>query len=83
MKNPKILLTLAVTLSCLLSCFAGLTLPAAAEAEFEMEIPYGKPTVDGVIEDAPIVALMGRFGTASPRQVGAHARRAVMQLKAI
>ena len=39
--------------------------------------------VDGVIEDAPIVALMGRFGTASPRQVGAHARRAVMQLKAI
>ena len=39
--------------------------------------------VDGVIEDGPIVALMGRFGTASPRQVGAHARRAVMQLKAI
>ena len=39
--------------------------------------------VDGVIEDAPIVALMGRFGAASPRQVGAHARRAVMQLKAI
>ena len=40
MKNLKILLTLAVTLSCLLSCFAGLTLPTAAEAEFEMEIPY-------------------------------------------
>ena len=39
--------------------------------------------VDGVIEDGPIVALMGRFGDASPRQVGAHARRAVMQLKAI
>ena len=39
--------------------------------------------VDGVIEDAPIVALMGRFGAESPRQVGAHARRAVMQLKAI
>ena len=39
--------------------------------------------VDGVIEDAPIVALMGRFGAGSPRQVGAHARRAVMQLKAI
>jgi len=39
--------------------------------------------VDGVIEDGPIVALMGRFGAASPRQVGAHARRAVMQLKAI
>ena len=31
MKNLKILLTLAVTLSCLLSCFAGLTLSAAAE----------------------------------------------------
>ena len=39
--------------------------------------------VDGVIEDGPIVALMGRFGAASPRQVGAHARRAVMQLQAI
>ena len=39
--------------------------------------------VDGVIEDTPIVALMGRFGGASPRQVGAHARRAVMQLHAI
>lgn len=51
MKNLKILLTLAVTLSCLLSCLAGLTLSAAAEAEFEMEIPYGSPTVDGVIEE--------------------------------
>ena len=39
--------------------------------------------VDGVIEDTPIVALMGRFGGTSPRQVGAHARRAVMQLHAI
>jgi len=39
--------------------------------------------VDGVIEDAPIVAFMGRFGADSPRQVGAHTRRAVMQLKAI
>ena len=51
MKNLKILLTLAVTLSCLLSCFAGLTLSAAAEAEFEMVIPYGKPTVDGVVNE--------------------------------
>ena len=39
--------------------------------------------VDGVIEDAPIVALMGRFGTASPRQVGAYTRRAVKQLQSI
>ena len=51
MKNLKILLTLAVTLSCLLSCFAGLTLSAAAEAEFEMVIPYGKPTVDGIVNE--------------------------------
>lgn len=39
--------------------------------------------VDGVIEDAPIVALMGRFGTASPRQVGAYTRRAVKQLQSV
>ena len=39
--------------------------------------------VDGVIEDAPIVALMGRYGVASPRQVGAYTRRAVKQLQAI
>lgn len=39
--------------------------------------------VDGVIEDAPVVALMGRFGTESPRQVGAYTRRAVRQLQAI
>ena len=39
--------------------------------------------VDGVIEDAPIVALMGRYGTASPRQVGAHTRRAVRLLQSI
>ena len=51
MKNLKILLTLAVTLSCLLSCLAGLTLSAAAEAEFEMVIPYGKPTVDGIVNE--------------------------------
>ena len=39
--------------------------------------------VDGVIEDAPIVALVGRFGTASPRQVGAYTRRAVKQLQSV
>lgn len=32
-------------------CLALLTLSAAAEAEFEMEIPYGTPTVDGVIDE--------------------------------
>ena len=32
-------------------CLALLTLSAAARAEFEMEIPYGTPTVDGVIDE--------------------------------
>lgn len=49
MKNLKKLLTLTVILSCLLTCLSGLTLTPAAEAEFEMVIPYGSPTVDGVI----------------------------------
>ena len=39
--------------------------------------------VDGVIEDAPIVALVGRYGAASPRQVGAYTRRTVKQLQSI
>ena len=39
--------------------------------------------VDGVIEDAPIVSLCGRYGNAAPRQVGAHTRRAITQLRAI
>ena len=83
-KNPWIqIASAAVLLACLLSCAVCMTLSTSAEAEFVIAIPYGKPTVDGVIEDGPIVALMGRFGAASPRQVGAHARRAVMQLQAI
>ncbi len=41
----------AVFLAFLLSCAAGLTLTASAEAEFVMAIPYGTPTVDGVIEE--------------------------------
>ena len=39
--------------------------------------------VDGVIEDAPIVQLCGRYGAAAPRQVGAHTRRAVRLLQSI
>lgn len=39
--------------------------------------------VDGVIEDAPIIALCRRYGVDSPRQVGAHTRRIVSQLQAI
>ena len=46
-KTIRILLTAAI----LLGCLTALTLTTAAEAEFSMEIPYGKPTVDGVIED--------------------------------
>lgn len=41
----------AVFLACLLSCSAGLTVTVSAEAEFVMAIPYGTPTVDGVIEE--------------------------------
>ena len=51
MKKIKML---AGLLSCALLialCLSLMTLPAAAEAEFSMEIPYGKPTVDGVIEE--------------------------------
>ncbi len=39
--------------------------------------------VDGVIEDGPIVALMGRYGADSPRQVGAFTRRTVKQLQSV
>lgn len=39
----------AVAILCI--CLAALTLSAAAKAEFEMEIPYGTPTVDGVVEE--------------------------------
>ena len=46
-KTIRIFLTAAI----LLGCLTVLTLTTAAEAEFSMEIPYGKPTVDGVIED--------------------------------
>lgn len=37
--------------------------------------------VDGVIEDAPLVALCARYGTDAPRYVGAHTRRTVQQLR--
>ncbi len=48
MRKSALLLTVVTVLT---ACLWGLTLPAAAEAEFDMEIPYGKPTVDGVIEE--------------------------------
>ena len=39
--------------------------------------------VDGVAEDAPLVALCGRYGRDFPRHAGAHTRRMVSQLQAI
>lgn len=51
-KNPWIrIASAAALLACLLSCVVCMTLSASAEAEFLMAIPYGKPTVDGVIEE--------------------------------
>lgn len=39
--------------------------------------------VDGVIEDAPIVSICGRYGQAAPRYVGAHTKRVLQQLQVI
>ena len=51
-QNPWIrIASAAALLACLLSCVVCMTLSASAEAEFLMAIPYGKPTVDGVIEE--------------------------------
>ena len=48
MKKLAWILTALVLLT---ACLTIIALPAAATAEFEMVIPYGKPTVDGVIEE--------------------------------
>lgn len=48
MKKIVLILTALVLLT---SCLTLTALPAAAEAEFEMIIPYGRPTVDGVVEE--------------------------------
>ena len=48
MKRICMILTALILLA---SCPALTVLPASATAEFEMVIPYGKPTVDGVIEE--------------------------------
>lgn len=51
-KNPWIrFASAAVLLACLLSSVVCMTLSSSAEAEFVIAIPYGKPTVDGVIEE--------------------------------
>ena len=48
MKRIAWILTALVLLT---ACLTVSALPAAAEAEFEMVIPYGKPTVDGVVNE--------------------------------
>ncbi|MBQ4111297.1 MAG: hypothetical protein IJD38_00730, partial [Clostridia bacterium] len=48
MKRIAWILTALVLLT---SCLTVAALPTAAEAEFEMVIPYGKPTVDGVVNE--------------------------------
>ncbi len=47
----KKIIRILLAAAFLFVCLTALALTTAAEAEFEMEIPYGKPTVDGVIED--------------------------------
>ena len=39
--------------------------------------------VDGVIEDEPIVRMMGQLGTSAPAEVGVHVRRVKENLRAI
>lgn len=47
----KKIVWILTTLVLLTACLTLTALPASAEAEFEMVIPYGTPTVDGVIEE--------------------------------
>ena len=70
MRNLKKLLSATLFLLFLLACFACLSLSAAAEAEFEMEIPYGTPTVDGVIEEGEYTATYVMDKTTAAAWVG-------------
>ena len=70
MRNLKKLLSATLFLLSLLACFACLSLSAAAEAEFEMEIPYGTPTVDGVIEEGEYTATYVMDKTTAAAWVG-------------
>ena len=67
MKKLVLILTALVLLT---SCWALCALPAAAEAEFEMTIPYGKPTVDGVIEEGEYQATYVMDKTTATAWVG-------------
>ncbi len=63
----KTMIRVLLAVSLLLTCLTVLALTPAAEAEFAMEIPYGKPTVDGVIEDGEyrVTYVMDRNSAAS------------------
>ena len=47
----KSIICILLSAVCVLSLLSAVTLTAAAKAEFEMEIPYGHATVDGVISE--------------------------------
>ena len=67
MKKIALILTALVLLT---SCLTLSALPASAEAEFEMTIPYGKPTVDGVIEEGEYKATYVMDKTTATAWVG-------------
>ena len=67
MKKLSLLLT-AITL--LTACLTLTALPAAAEAEFEMVIPYGKPTVDGIVEEGEYACTYVMDATTAAAWVG-------------
>ena len=67
MKRIALILTALVLLT---SCLTLSALPASAEAEFEMTIPYGKPTVDGVIEEGEYQATYVMDKTTATAWVG-------------
>ena len=70
MKKMKRILAWMAVLTCLVSCLWGMTVPSAAEAEFTMEIPYGKPTVDGVIEEGEYAVTYVMDSTTATAWVG-------------
>lgn len=67
MKRLTLLLTALVLLT---ACLTPAVLPASAEAEFEMTIPYGKPTVDGTIEEGEYACSYVMDATTAAAWVG-------------
>lgn len=70
MKTTKIMGGILSVALLLIACFSLLTIPTAAEAEFTMEIPYGKPTVDGVIGEGEYQATYVMDGQSAAAWVG-------------